>query len=302
MYLYFINHKDFQKEICLYEMECLFGIKVDSKYFYHETFIDPSRSMFIKYAIKVEYKNSDINEIEKQIIKDELTLEDYKIYYNEITHIDFDLTMEYRKKLGWAIEGDFSMTNPIDEYCLTYIEGEWLFGRFYENDYSYKQRVRKPHNYSFALDIWLAKTLVNIAVGNDLTKRVIDPCCGVGTVLIEGRVNNVNIVGSDINWKIVKASNYNLEHFGFEGNSVKRSIEEINEHYDVAIVDLPYGKFIRDHKALAEDIINKATKIADKIVFVSMEPLEIEHKIKEIEVQKRFGFSRFVTVIENRAK
>jgi len=300
-YLYYINYKDYQKEICLYEMECLFGFKPNAKYFYSSLKIDPSISFFIKYRLTVEYKGTSVDEIEKAIKKDVLTLTDYKIHYQEITHIDFDLTMNARKQLGWAIEGNFSMTNPIDEYCLTYLEGEWIFGKFSENNYSYKQRTKKPHNYSFALDVWLAKTLVNIASLGDTTTSIYDPCCGVGTVLIEGRVNNYNIKGSDLNWKIVKASNYNLEHFGYEGDSVNKSIIDITEFNDSIIVDLPYGKFITEHKELAENIIKKALTLGNRIVLVSMEPLNIPNS-KEIQIQKRFGFSRYVTIKEKASK
>ncbi len=294
MYIYYFNYKDYQKEIAEYEMTCLFGIVPANKYFFSKLFINPSRSVFIKYAIKIEYQGT-VDEIELSIKKDTLTLKDYKIHYNEIDYIEHKKTMDARIQLGWAIEGEFSMTNPVDEYSLTYLDGDWIMGRFFENDYSYKKRVKKPHNYSFALDIWLAKTLTNIAVQNNLEMSVIDPCCGVGTVLIEARVNGLNITGSDKNWKIVKASNYNLEHFGFLGNSELRGFEEITTHYDVAIVDLPYGKFIEEHKHLAKDIINKAMEISDKQVFVSMEPLGLNNT-KTIEIQKRFGFSRYVTI------
>lgn len=299
-YLYFIKYQQYQEDICLYEMECLFGFRPDKQFFYSCTYIDPSRSVFIKFAIEVEYRDSSVKLIEEKITSDELHLNDYKIVYREISDVAFDKTMDARKKLGWAIEGECSMSNPVDLYCLTYVESEWILGRFFENDFSYKERRNKPHNYSFALDVWLAKTLTNIAVGNDLSKTVIDPCCGVGTVLIEGMVNGLNIEGSDINWKIVKASNYNLKHFGFKGDTTKRNINEINKSYDVAIVDLPYGKFIKEHKELANNIITEAQKIANKIVYVSMEPLDLPNIVKEITIQKRFGFSRYVTIIEDK--
>ncbi len=295
-YLYYINYREYQKEICLLEIECLFGFHPESKYFFHSTFINPSRSIFIKYAVKVEYMEDSIDKIESLIESNELTLDDYKIQYKEISHVSYEESIEARRSLGTAIEGDFSMSNPIDEYCLTKVESVWVFGRFYENDYTYKARTKKPHNYSFALDVWLAKTLTNIAVGNDLSLDVYDPCCGVGTVLIEGRVNGLNIKGSDLNWKIVKASNYNLEHFGFKGDSTCKNIDDITLKYDVAIVDLPYGKFVTEHKKLSKSIIETAIKITDKVVFVSMEPLNINGVVKQVEVKKREGFSRFVTI------
>ena len=39
--------------------------------------------------------------------------------------------------------------------------------------------------FSNSLDIRLARTLINIAGENDQTKTMIDPCCGMGTVVLE---------------------------------------------------------------------------------------------------------------------
>lgn len=56
----------------------------------------------------------------------------------------------------------------------------------------------KPNTFSNSLDIRLARTLINIAGENDQTKTMIDPCCGMGTVVLEGLALGYSIKGFDI--------------------------------------------------------------------------------------------------------
>lgn len=49
-----------------------------------------------------------------------------------------------------------------------------------------KSMMINPIPFSNSLDIRLARTLINIAGENDISKTIIDPCCGMGTVVLEG--------------------------------------------------------------------------------------------------------------------
>ena len=51
-------------------------------------------------------------------------------------------------------------------------------------------------------------------------------------------------------------------------------IKDIEEKFDVAIIDLPYGLFtpIRPNEQM--DIINSARKIADKLILVTFEDMD----------------------------
>ena len=51
-----------------------------------------------------------------------------------------------------------------------------------------------------------------------------DPCCGIGTILVEALSMDINIVGRDIN------------HF-----VVRSDIAGVERHYDVAILDMPFS-------------------------------------------------------------
>jgi len=304
-FLYFINYKKEHKDICELEMKSIFGKKPEGKYIYSSLKINPSRSVFLNWRLNLKYKSNTLNELVIDVEKDELLLEDYRINFLTIdSDVNYASRLDAMSKIGWCINGSFSLKSPKVELAVTKKDGVWLFGYYEKSDSSWLTRKQKPHNYSFALDVWLSKTLVNIAMENDLKKSLVDPCCGVGTVLIEALILGVNIKGYDFNQAIVNLANENIEFFGFNGNTICSDIKDINETYDVAIIDLPYGQFIKSHSDTALTVIQQSKKIANRIIFVSM--IDITDLLNEYELQvidkctvmKRSKFSRFITICD----
>ncbi|RKJ09581.1 RNA methyltransferase, partial [Butyricicoccus sp. 1XD8-22] len=134
-------------------------------------------------------------------------------------------------------------------------------------------------SYSTALNTRMARAIANIAVPHPKGIRVIDPLCGIGTVLVEALSMGINIVGRDINPIVCDGSRENIAYFGLEGNVSKGPISEITEYYDVAIIDLPYNLATHISQEDQFDIIKHARRIADRVVIVTIE--NIDDKIQE---------------------
>ena len=79
--------------------------------------------------------------------------------------------------------------------------------------------MQKPEMYSTALSTRDARAIVNIAAPFPEGLKIIDPCCGIGTVLVEAMSMGIAIEGRDVNKRVVWGSRINLRHFGFEGDS-----------------------------------------------------------------------------------
>ncbi|MDD3148073.1 MAG: hypothetical protein PHD82_12265, partial [Candidatus Riflebacteria bacterium] len=58
---------------------------------------------------------------------------------------------------------------------------------------------KKPNSNSHSLKARTAKALVSIAIGDELNCSLVDPCCGVGTVVIEAISMQINVKGYEIN-------------------------------------------------------------------------------------------------------
>ena len=120
----------------------------------------------------------------------------------------------------------------------------------------------------------MARALVNIAVGNNLELKLVDPCCGIGTVVIEALSMNIDVNGYEINNNIAQYAQRNLEFFGYNNVITNGDMHRIEEKYDVVIIDIPYGLFKPTTLKEQTDIIKTARKIADKLVIVTFEDMD----------------------------
>lgn len=276
-YIYFTNYKFIYENLHNKEMEKLFGCS-DQKIFFSEKYIDPSISPFIKSVLKCTYTGDLVEDIISKMKEDNLSLEKYKIeYLKSESTLEYDVWIKALRDIGTSITGEFEIKNPEVKLGLTYIDGRYYFGELIKNNNEWQKRVNKPVSYSISLEVILAKSLLNILLGTDKSKKIIDPCCGVGTVVIEGRFLDLNIIGSDINEEVVKNANQNLDHYNLNSDIEVMDIADIKDKYDLAIIDLPYGKLVKSHRELQGHIFEHAKNIADEICFISME--EIDEKL-----------------------
>ena len=79
---------------------------------------------------------------------------------------------------------------------------------------------------------------MNIAAKADKNKKLIDACCGVGTIILEACLEGYNIEGSDINWKICRDARENIAYFNYQANVFRSDIKGMSKHYDAAIIDI----------------------------------------------------------------
>ena len=143
----------------------------------------------------------------------------------------------------------------------------------YSNNH-WQEHNKKPNSNSHSLKTRIAKALVNIAVGDELNCTLIDPCCGVGTVVIEALSMQLNIKGYEINRLIARKAEHNLAFFGYENVITHGNMHEINEHFAVAIVDIPYGLFTPITLEKQCEIIKTVRRIADKLVIITFEDMD----------------------------
>ncbi len=301
-YLYLISHRLEFEELCAMEMKSIFGVTSNHNYHLTDQLVDVSRSCFIKGRVAILYSNKNIDIIEKKMIVDDLSYNNYKIHYSKFDEVPYQIRLDSMRTLGFTINGDFAIKDPEVEFTLTKINGLWIFGELLVNPNNWLKRRKKPINYSHALDVKLAKAIINIAINNNFDLKVIDPCCGIGTVLIEGRTAGIEIKGYEINPLVKQHCNINLKHFGFKPDVTKTNMLNTTEHFDVAILDLPYGhsSIISRDEQIA--LISKVKQISDRSVIITMDDMSdiIENTglkiIDKCKIKKSNTFSRYVTV------
>ncbi|UUZ92819.1 RsmD family RNA methyltransferase [Paenibacillus sp. P25] len=166
------------------------------------------------------------------------------------------------------------MRTPERRFGLAKDGSQWLFGELASNEAVWLKHNGKPHNYSTALSTRVARAVVNIAVPDPAGVRVIDPCCGIGTVLIEALSMGIDIAGRDINPLALRGARGNLAHFGFPDVVRLADMRTLPGRWDTAIVDMPYNlcSVLPEEEKL--DMLRSARRMADRIVIVTTEEID----------------------------
>jgi tRNA G10 N-methylase Trm11 len=256
-------------------MKCLFGIEPDRKDFYANVYVGPSRSPFIKHCISILYKASSLGDLKEKITADKLWAERYKVYYinleGEIPSYHESKAAE--REVGRCILGEAELDAPATIFGITKREGCWIFGYCESNDYHWQKHKVKPFSYSNSLSVEVSRALVNIAVPAIGSATLIDPCCGVGTVVMEALDQGIDVEGYELNTSIGWNAKKNLEHFGFKNVITVGDMHTIEKHYDSAVLDLPYGVFTSIKPGEQMALIKHTRKIADRAVIITFEEM-----------------------------
>ena len=276
-FLYFINYQDNERELCKMEMRCLFNREINEKYFFSDIDINASKSPFIKSKIKIIYSDESLDRMVRKIKEDNLSYDDFKVSYvkSEQGDVQYEDRLEATRKIGFVVNGYPDMHKPRNPLAVTKINGLWIFGEYERNDFKWQKHNDKPYSYSNALGLRMARALVNIAMKDNEEGTLIDPCCGVGTVVIEALDLGIKVKGCEISKQIAYNARENVEFLGYLRDTIVcYDMHKIKDNYDSAIIDIPYGLFspvtLEEQKA----IIHTARNICEKMVIVTFEDME----------------------------
>lgn len=108
---------------------------------------------------------------------------------------------------------------------------------------------RKVQNRPFFSPISLHPKIARVLVNLSSIKKndiLLDPFCGTGGILIEAGLMGANVIGSDIEEKMIKGCKKTLDYYKINNYKLFCSdIGDINKNInivDAVVTDLPYGK------------------------------------------------------------
>ncbi len=145
---------------------------------------------------------------------------------------------------------------------------------------------KRPIFHPAALRPKEARLLINFArvKPGDL---ILDPFCGVGSILIEACLMGIRSIGIDINEDFVEGAKINLEHYCknknwevYVGDATKLT-KYIKEKVDAIVTDPPYGrssKGTKDLETLYKEFLDEAYHVLKDNKFISM---FVPHYLKE---------------------
>ncbi|WP_152396710.1 TRM11 family SAM-dependent methyltransferase [Paenibacillus guangzhouensis] len=276
-YLYtYAAHED-EQALCQLELRTLFrGAKMGARSLISARRIEPSRSPFIHERLAIEYMTPTLDELVQQVASVQIPEgQTFKVvYYKSGEDVSYEEERVIERSLGAMIRGKADMRNPELLFGVTKHAEGFIFGTCAQSSAIWKHHMDKPQNYSTALSTRLARAVVNIAVPDIEGVRVIDPCCGIGTVLLEALSMGIDIIGRDINPLTTRGARLNLAHFGYPDVVTLGDMREITESYDTAIIDLPYNLCSKLSAEERLSMLRGAHRFADRVILITTEPID----------------------------
>lgn len=284
-YIYTYAYTNDEKALCQLEMRSFFGKDTDVKIVKSGVAIEPSRSPFIKERIDLYFEGDTLQDIIEQSAGVDMGDSTFKVIFLKINglseqdQVDYLGKRDVERQIGSAITGEADVHHPDVTFGLIPFEGRWYFGRYLQSEPIWFKHMKKPREYSTALSTRVARAVANIAVPQPEGIKAIDPCCGIGTVLVEALSMGIDIVGRDINPLVVEGSRENIAHFGLTGDVNLGPIAEVAESYDVAIIDMPYNLYTHATPAEQLGILKDAYPFTEKLLVVTIETMD--HMVEE---------------------
>jgi len=307
-YIYTFKYDYHHSQLCKLESKQIFDEEEKNKLLFSKVKVDPSLSPFIKNRFEITSSATSYFELLKEVKKEDIHIDGFKVEY---LILDGDAT-EYSERLkklrdiGHQIEGEPNYDTPTITYSVCKHRDIWYFGILIKHNIDWHKHKKKPCSFSNSISINIAKTLISIASKGNKAMRLLDACCGVGTVMLEACLSGFNIEGCDINWKACKHTRENLAHFNYSANVHRADVKDLDKVYDAAIIDLPYNLYSYSDDSISLHIIASTAKLTNRVIIVSI--ADIDSIIKKsglaitdfctVEKRGKSGFTRNIWVCE----
>ncbi|WP_394374114.1 TRM11 family SAM-dependent methyltransferase [Niallia taxi] len=281
-YLYTISFHEDETDLCELEMRSLFPEDSISPTGFIESKLEleQSRSPFMKGRVDILAESESYHKLLSVISEIGLKEASYKVVFIKGNgSIPFPDRKRMEREAGAYIEGAVDLQNPEQTFAVMFANGRWLFGYYHKSKSVWLEHQNKPNQYSTALSTRLARAVANIAVPHPAGIKAIDPCCGIGTVLIEALSMGINIVGSDINPLVTGKARENIAHFHLKGEVLLQDIKAVMGAFDVAVIDMPYNLCSVLPYEEKLEMLKSARRFAKKAVIVSIE--EVDEAIQQ---------------------
>jgi len=162
--------------------------------------------------------------------------------------------------------------------------------------FSFRRPHLRPGFHPASLNPKIARVMVNLT-GIKKGQTLLDPFCGVGGILIEAALIGCNVVGVDIDRKMLYKARRNLEFFSIkkykliEGDATKIKIKS-----KFIATDPPYGRSSSLHKRKREELYNEFIKNVEKnilkkggkICIILPSGIELRTRLKKIAEIKQY--------------
>lgn len=183
---------------------------------------------------------------------------------------------ELRAVFAPPLDGDSAASGAAGGVCVL----GWLVAESVR-DYGTRTPTERPFFQPGSMNPLLARALANI-VGARPGARVLDPMCGTAGVLVEAGLVGANVLGVDVQGKMVRGARRNLRRYLSSDAAIELLVADAamlpisDDSIDGVVFDAPYGRQSKvaaaDIETLVDGALAEARRVAPRAVVVGDRP------------------------------
>ncbi|HCA46191.1 MAG TPA: hypothetical protein DEP45_02200 [Armatimonadetes bacterium] len=199
-------------------------------------------------------------------------MERFRVHARKRRGTKVSSSQQIERAVANTIIGRPDLSRPAVELIAQVHEREWLLSELVSRTTNgWLGHEQRPHQYSSALPPRIARAMVNlVAVPGD---RLIDPCCGSGTALVEASSMGIEPFGWEINRTIVEQAAANICHHQQAAWLVVGDGRTARGSWNGAVLDLPYGISSERCDDVARGLVEHALEVARLVAVVTVDDL-----------------------------
>ncbi|MYC76513.1 methyltransferase domain-containing protein [Candidatus Poribacteria bacterium] len=231
--------------------------------------VDVRRGAYLKSCSEILFESTRLTELCANIRSIGLHADEFRVSVEKKPRNLKINSMTLARDVGNAIGGRANLCQPRTTFLTVVTADKMWFGRLLsKSDGVWLSHNQRPYVTSSSLPARLARVLVNLVASPG--DRLLDPCCGTGTIVMSAAHSGIHAVGYDINPRMIGATTKNLQHFGLSADVALGDARQIEGRYDAIATDLPYGiNLVRDSTQEIEILSNLRTG-APRAAFIDL--------------------------------
>ncbi|MEW6360428.1 MAG: hypothetical protein AB1696_29125 [Planctomycetota bacterium] len=233
---------------------------------------DISRAAFTAFGAEEIARGASLDELCETVRAAAVALPDFRVEVEKIPGALRDNSQDIQKRIADVIVGRPDLASPKHRLVVVRTPAQFRLGRIVtEPSTDWGKPLDLPHRCSRSIADRLARAMVNLAARPG--DRILDPCCGMGTIPIQAMQVGIDADASDINFKMIEAANQNLAALGRPQRAKAADLMERRGRWDAVVTDLPYGWFghEEEHRQVEEALAHLVT-LAPRVVVATASP------------------------------
>ena len=271
-FFYLLSGTPEERELAALELWALSGVRASGACGEGPVAVDLGGAAYVRLCAETIATAGSLDELVATVQAQGLTFEGFRIEVHRPAPRAAEGRPEIVTRLADSWAGQPDLDRPRVRLAVVAQRGSWRLGRLVSESHGDWRVNLPPGDYSAALPAQLARALVNLVAAPGDT--LLDPCAGVGTVVIQAAQRGVRALGVEIIKKLAGHAADHVRACGVGGLIVAGDGRTWGGHFDAAVADLPYGRCSVISEGLYPALLGNLRKIADRAAIVSAEPLD----------------------------